>query len=327
MVNFEYVNVTRLDEVPEQLAGTRRQSVILAGGTDLLDRLKERLIRPGRVVNIKDIDALRGIKVGQGLEIGALTTIDEIAAHAAVRKTYRVLAEAAASIATPQLRSMGTLGGNLCQRPRCWYFRGREYHCLKKGGEMCFAVEGLDKYHAIFGGGPCFIVHPSDSAPALLALGASVEIHGPKGHRTVPLDTFFVLPEIRLEAENVLQADEVVAKVMIPEPAAGTRSTYLKAREKQSQDFALSSVAAVLQMQGKRVHKARLVLGGVAPIPWRVPAAEKELAGKTLSDASIGKAAAAAVAGAEPMSQNGYKIILTRNLVRRALLQLQQGSF
>jgi len=325
MVDFEYVNVTRLDEVPALLTGTRQASAILAGGTDLLDRLKERLIRPGRVVNIKNVEGLRGIRAGKGLEIGALTSIEAIAAHPLVREKYPVLAQAAASIATPQLRAMGTLGGNLCQRPRCWYFRGREYHCLKKGGDMCFAAEGLDKYHAIFGGGPCFIVHPSDAAPALLALGASVEIHGNKGRRTLPLQQFFVLPETRLQAENVLEDGELVTKVQVPEPVAGTRSIYLKAREKQSMDFALSSVAAVLQMQGKRVQRARLVLGGVAPIPWRVPAAEKALEGKALNEASIDKAAAAAVAGAEPMSQNGYKIHLTRNLVRRALLQLQQG--
>jgi len=324
MFNFEYLTATALEDLPKLLEGNRDENVLLAGGTDLLDRLKERLIRPKRVVNIKAIAELQGIRNGDGLQIGALTTIAEIAAHADIRKKYPVLAQAAASIATPQLRNMGTIGGNLTQRPRCWYFRGREYRCLKKGGGRCYAVEGLNKYHAIFGGGPCHIVHPSDSAPALIALGASVEVLGASGSKQIPLTDFFVLPKQKLRAETVLEPNQVITQIIIPAPKPGTRSTYLKFREKQSLDFAISSVAAALQVQEGRVQGARIVLGGVAPIPWRVPAAEKELEGKPLGAETIAKAAAAAVANAEPMRENGFKVILTRNLVQRALENLMK---
>lgn len=325
MVEFEYVNATTLEGLPTLLGRKWGENVILAGGTDLLDMLKERLVQPKRVVNIKNIKELHEINNSNGLQIGALTTIAEIETDVQVQKKYPVLAQAAASIATPQLRNMGTLGGNLCQRPRCWYFRGREYLCLKKGGSKCYAFEGLNKYNAIFGGGPSFIVHPSDSAPALLALGASLEVFGPSGREIIPMDEFFELPIDNLLRENVLRPDEVITKIIIPEPSPGTRSIYLKFREKQSLDFAISSVAVVLQMQGNRVQLARIVLGGVAPIPWRVEVAEAELEGKPLSEKTIGKAAAAAVADARPMSQNVYKIQLTRNLVQRALEYLAKG--
>ncbi len=325
MINFEYIDVKSLDGIHDLLSDKYDESIILAGGTDLLDRLKERLVKPGKLINIKNIDELNGIQNGNGLEIGALTTITAIASDSQIAKMCPVLSQAAASIATPQLRNMGTIGGNLCQRPRCWYFRGKEYHCLKKGGEKCFAIEGLNKYHAIMGGGPCYIVHPSDGAPALQALDASIEIIGPQGSKTIKLEEFFQLPETNLERENILQPNEIITKIMIPQPASGTRSTYLKFREKQSLDFAISSVAAVLQVQGNRVNKARIVLGGVAPIPWRVEAAESALAGKSFSDSNIQKAADAAVADAFPMEYNNYKIRLTRNLVRRALSSLMQA--
>ncbi|MBM3279454.1 MAG: xanthine dehydrogenase family protein subunit M [Candidatus Handelsmanbacteria bacterium] len=316
MNDFEYLEPTRLEDLPGLLGKRWGQSAVLAGGTDLLDQLKERLIQPERVVNLKRIEVLRGIKdTGTGLEIGALTTIAQLEKLA----QYPVLAQAASSIATPQLRNMGTLGGNLCQRPRCWYFRGRQYPCLKKGGHKCYAVEGLNKYNAILNGGPSFIVHPSDAAPALCALGASLEIYGPGGRREVPIESFFQLPDENLRRENLLQPDEVLTRVRVPALSPGTRSTYLKFREKQSLDFALSSVAAVLVMDGKKVESARLVLGGVAPIPYRVPRAEAELEGKALSAASIAKAAEVAVEGAQPLGGNDFKVPLTRNLVRRAL--------
>ncbi len=322
MMDFEYIEARSLEELPELLGKQWGKSAVLAGGTDLLDQLKERLIQPERVVNIKKIKELRGITHGEQLEIGALTTIAALEADAGVRREYPVLAQAAASIATPQLRNMGTLGGNLCQRPRCWYFRGREFPCLKKGGHKCYAVEGLNKYHAIFEGGPSFIVHPSDAAPALQALGASLEICGPGGKREVAIADFFQLPDQNLRRENTLQSDEIITRVRLPRPASGTRSTYLKFREKQSLDFAISSVAAVLVLEGKKVQAARLVLGGVAPIPYRVPRAEAELEGKLLSAETIGKAAAAAVEGAQPLSDNEYKVRLTQNLVKRALESL-----
>lgn len=325
MVKFEYFNPKSLKELPDLLSKKQDESIVLAGGTDLLDMLKERLIEPKRVINIKNIKDLHGIKNGSGLELGALTTITEIAADPHIQKKYSVLAQAAESIATPQLRNMGTIGGNLCQRPRCWYYRGRQYPCLKKGGTKCYAAEGWNQYHAIFGGGPSYIVHPSDAAPALQALGALLKVFGPSGSDEIPLEEFFELPIDNLRGENVLQANEIITHISIPEPAAGTRSTFLKFREKQSMDFAISSVAAILQMQGNRVKSADIVLGGVAPIPWRAKDAEAELQGKALSSETIEKAATAAVAGATPMAHNSYKIQLTQNLVRRALQQLAKA--
>ena len=325
MVKFEYFNPKSLKELPELLSKKQDESIVLAGGTDLLDMLKERLIEPKRVINIKNIKDLHGIKNGSGLELGALTTITEIAADPHIQKKYSVLAQAAESIATPQLRNMGTIGGNLCQRPRCWYYRGRQYPCLKKGGAKCYAAEGWNQYHAILGGGPSYIVHPSDAAPALQALGALLKVFGPSGSDEIPLEEFFELPIDNLRGENVLQANEIITHISIPEPAAGTRSTFLKFREKQSMDFAISSVAAILQMQGNRVKSADIVLGGVAPIPWRAKDAEAELQGKALSSETIEKAATAAVAGATPMAHNSYKIQLTQNLVRRALQQLAKA--
>ena len=325
MVKFEYLNPKSLKELPDLLSKKQDESIVLAGGTDLLDMLKERLIEPKRVINIKNIKDLHGIKNGSGLELGALTTISEIAAEPRIQKKYSVLAQAAESIGAPQLRNMGTIGGNLCQRPRCWYYRGRQYPCLKKGGAKCYAAEGWNQYHAIFGGGPSYIVHPSDAAPALQALGASLKVFGPSGSDEIPLEEFFELPIDNLRGENVLQANEIITHISIPEPAAGTRSTFLKFREKQSMDFAISSVAAILQMQGNRVKSADIVLGGVAPIPWRAKDAEAELQGKALSSETIEKAATAAVAGASPMAHNSYKIQLTQNLVRRALQQLAKA--
>lgn len=325
MVNFEYFEATSLEGLPQLLGTNRNENVVMAGGTDLLDLLKERILQPKRVINIKKIQELHGIENGRGLDIGALTILSDIAKHPAIRKSYTVLAQAAGSIANAQLRNMGTIGGNLCQRPRCWYFRGREYVCLKKDGSKCYAAEGINKYHAIFGGSPCFIVHPSDSAPALMALGATLEIYGPNGRRSMPLRDFFQLPEDNLMFENRLAANEIITRIRIPEPEPGTRSLYIKFKEKDSMDFAISSVAAVLQIQGNRVRKADIVLGGVAPIPWRAKAAEAELQGKELSDAVIEKAAAAAVSDAEPLDHNAYKVMLTRNLVKDALLRLRSA--
>lgn len=322
MVNFEYIDAKSLGDVPDLLGKRWGESEILAGGTDLLDRLKERLDTPKRVINIKGLKELHGIQNGDGLKIGTLTTIAELAADERVHKSYPVLAEAAASIATPQLRNMGTVGGNLCQRPRCWYYRGLEYKCLKKGGAKCYAAEGLNKYNAILGGGPSFIVHPSDSAPALIALGAKIELLSADGKEEMPLDEFFELPIDNLRRENVMNPNEILTTITVPKQPNGTRSTYLKFREKQSLDFAISSVATVLQLQGSTVKSARIVLGGVAPIPWRAEAAEAALTGKTLTAANIAAAAKASTDGADPMTQNAYKVMLTQNLVKRALEKL-----
>ncbi|MDX6557410.1 MAG: xanthine dehydrogenase YagS FAD-binding subunit [Blastocatellia bacterium] len=295
----------------------------IAGGQDLLTTMKDYITRPARVVNLKSIRGLDRIADDGkgGLRVGALVTLTQLEEHPVVHRNFPGLAEAAHSIATPQIRNLGTVGGNLCQRPRCWYFRLEEAVCLKKGGSECFAATGENKYNAILGGGPSYIVHPSDLAPMLLALGASVSVVGAAGKRIIPLDKFFTLPaEGNLRRENVLQNDDLITEIHVPASKFAAHSTYLKFKERDSLDFAMASVAAALTLGASNtVTEARLVLGGVAPIPWRVPRAEAALIGKTMSDEVLLNIAKIALEGAKPLEKNAYKIPLTQTLVRRAL--------
>ena len=295
----------------------------LAGGQDLLTTMKDYLTRPVRVVNLKGIRGLDKVEGDgrKGLRVGALVTLAQVEDHPVIRRDFPGLAEAAHSVATQQIRNLGTVGGNLCQRPRCWYYRLEEAVCIKKGGSECFAATGENKYNAILGGGPSWIVHPSDLAPVLLALGASVNVSGADGRRTVALDKFFTLPnEGSIRRENVLKNDEIITEVVVPASPFAARSTYLKFKERESLDFALSSVAAAVELgSDRRVRQARIVLGGVAPVPWRVPKAEEFLKGKALDAEVLAGAARLALEGAEPLSKNAYKIPLTQTLVRRAL--------
>jgi xanthine dehydrogenase YagS FAD-binding subunit len=225
-----------------------------------------------------------------------------------------------------QLRNLGTIGGNLCQRPRCWYFRHPDVICLKKGGDTCFSEKGENKYNAILGGGPSFIVHPSDLATMLTALDATITINGPKGARNVPIEKFFHLPSEDASSENNLGDAEIVTQIQIPSSAFAARSTYVKFKERESLDFAMGAAAAAIELGPDRtVRQARLVLGAVAPIPWRVPKAEAALIGKPLNDASIHAAAEIALEGASPLEKNAYKIPLTKALVRRALYRLMSA--
>ena len=319
--SFAYARPRSVEEAVKHLGepGSR----LHAGGTDLLGCLHDRVFGARKVVSLGRVEALRGIRetAPGGLAIGALTTVAEVAASPLVGERYGGLARAASEVASPQLRNQGTIGGNLCQRPRCWYFRG-QFHCAKKGGAMCYAASGENRYHCIFGGGPCYIVHPSDTAPMLLALGASVVVAGPAGERTVPLDGFFQLPADNLEGENVLEVGEIVTEVRLPPPATGLRSTYRKVRERGAWDFALASVALAVRLDGSRVADARIVLGGVAPVPWRSPAAEAAIRGKRLTVGTVAAAARAAVQGAEPLEQNGYKVALVEGIVEESLLAL-----
>jgi len=240
-----------------------------------------------------------------------------------VRSHWTALAEAAASVASPQIRSCATVGGNLCQRPRCWYYRLEEAKCLKKGGRECFSYGGLNKYNAILGGGPAYIVHPSDLAPALVALSAEIVLRGKGGERRMPLEKFYALPaDGDVTKETVLRDGEIVTEIVVPKPAAGSRSTYVKFKERESYDFALSAVAASITLEGGMVKAARICLGAVAPVPWRAERAEKRLEGRVLDETAAREAAAEALHGAEPLSQNGYKVPLTKTLVERALLAL-----
>jgi xanthine dehydrogenase YagS FAD-binding subunit len=238
-----------------------------------------------------------------------------------ITSKYEVLAEAAASVATPQIRNAGTLAGNVCQRPWCWYFRNG-FPCFKAGGNQCFSITGENQFHAIFGGGPSFIVHPSDTAPALVALDAKFHIVGPNGERTLAAADFFTLPKDNAARENALSEDEVLASVEFPAAQQSTRSVYHKVMDREAWTHAVVSAAIVLDMDRDVCRSARIVLGGVAPVPWRVPDAERLLTGQRVTPELTAKVADAAVAGANPLAKNKYKVPLTRETVRRSVLSL-----
>ena len=327
MKAFEWINPSTVNEAVKMLTVAGRGDIDeaprpIAGGQDLLTTMKDYTSRPSRLVNLKHIRGLNNITLNaRGLTIGALVTLTELEEHAGVRKSFPGLAEAAHSVATPQIRNLGTVGGNLCQRPRCWYFRLEEVICLKKGGSECYAASGENKYNAIIAGGPSYIVHPSDLAPILVALGASVTAVGATGKRVIPLDKFFTLPsEGNIRRENVLKNEEIVTEIFVPASPLAARSTYLKFKERESLDFALAAAAVAVRLApNQTVKDARIVLGGVAPIPWRVPDAEKFLVGKNLKPDVLAEAAKIALAEAKPLEKNAYKVPLTQTLVRRAL--------
>ena len=332
MKAFDLIHPATIKEATRLLAQGGGLDAIrpMGGGQDLLSTMKDYILSPATVVDLKRIPDLNKITVeAKGIHLGALVTITEVEEHPAIRASYPVLAEAAQSIATIQIRNAGTVGGNLCQRPRCWYYRNERIVCLKKGGTKCYAApdSAENKYNAILGGGPSYIVHPSDLAPALLCLNAVLTIAGPGGKtRQMPLTEFFTLPgEGDITHENVLKPGELVTSVFVPASAMAARSTYLKFREKNSLDWALSSVAMAVETDGNIVKSVRVVLGGVAPIPWHARAAEAALIGKPLDDETIRAAALAATEGAEPLAQNGYKVPLTQTMVRRAAAALVAG--
>jgi len=335
MKAFEWASPATINEAVQLLKSAPVTSDMdeaarpIAGGQDLLTTMKDYSTRPSRVVNLKGIRGLDRIQgnTRTGLTIGALVTLTQLEENAVVRASFPGLAEAAHSIATPQIRNLGTVGGNLCQRPRCWYFRLEEVICLKKGGSECYAAKGENKYNAIFGGGPSYIVHPSDLAPMLVALGASVSVVGAEGKRVIQLDKFFTLPaDGNIRRENVLKNDEIITQIQVPASPVAARSTYLKFKERESMDFALASVAAAVQLRAsKSIAQARVVLGGVAPIPWRAPQAEQFLAGKMPSPDVLAEAARLALQGAQPLEKNAYKVPLAQTLVRRALAKAVNG--
>jgi len=315
---FEWTNASSIDDAISQLNG---KAVAKAGGVDLMDRLKEGLDEPSRLVNIRTIPGLDYVKEDSGwLRIGPMVTLATIAEHPVIRKNYRALADAAQEAATPQIRNMATLGGNLLQRPRCWYFRSEQFHCLRKGGDRCYAQDGENEYHAIFDNQLCAIVHPSAAACALTALGAKVEVKGRNGAREIALDDLFVSPESDVTREHVLNAGELLTEIRVPAPSDGTRSAYTKVGQKESFDWPLAEVAVVLEPRGGVVNKASIVMGAAAPTPWRAKEAERALAGKPLDEQSAREAAAAAVKGATPLAQNAYKVPMFEAVVRRTIL-------
>ena len=320
MKPFEYSTPKTLDEALAILRdeeGVR----ILSGGTDLIGEMKRGTISPQRLLSLKSVQGLDSIRQDSHgrVALGSLATLSDIAEHALVRQQYPLLVQSIARTASLQIRNIATLGGNLCQRPRCWYYRHPHFPCFRKHGESCFAVRGQDRYHAIFGGHRCFMVHPSDPASALMALDARVQIARSEGSRTVPLHEFFIGPHERLTQENILTPHEILTEIQLSPSPPDARSIYLKVAERKAIDFALASVALHLAWKGTRVNHARIVLGGVAPVPWRVPHVEEILLDEELSEEKIGPMCEAVLEGARPMRHNANKIPLVKGLLRKAL--------
>ena len=301
---------------------------IAGGGSDLLGMMKDRLLTPDVLVSLKSIKGLDQVKAapGGGVAIGGLITLDTLAKDAVIRRQYPVLAEAAESVATPQIRNAATLAGNICQRPWCWYYRNG-FTCLKNGGTTCYSVVGENEFHAIFGGGPSYIVHPSDTAAARVALGATFHLAGPDGERNVAAADFFTLPTKDAARENVLKDGEMLVSIALPAARAGAHSTYHKVLDREAWTHAVVSAAIVLEMNKDTCVSARVVLGGVAPIPWRLPEVEKMLAGQRITPELAAKAGEAAVAGARPLAKNGYKVPMVRAMVSRTIVDIaDRGS-
>jgi xanthine dehydrogenase YagS FAD-binding subunit len=324
---FDYVSPTSTRQAANLLSSTWGNTEILAGGTDLLALMKVDVVTPKRLVNIKEIADLRGVKSdSSGLRIGSLTTLAEVAEDASVRGKFPAFAEAVHEAASPQIRNMATIGGNLCQRPRCWYFRNGLGLLPKDESGKELVEEGDNRYHAILGNdGPARFVSPSTIVPVLIAYGAKVRLEGPKGKRELPLEKFYVIPKTDLEREHDLQPNEIVTEVVIP-PAAGWKVAHYEIRQKAAFDWPLAVAAVALKMDGSSVQSARIVLGHVAPTPWPSPQAEAALKGQPANEDSAKKAADAALANAKPLSQNAYKVQLARVAVKRAILKAAGGA-
>ena len=328
MKSFDYYKVTTVEQAVNLLTKYQEKAAILAGGSDLLGMMKDRiegpkLKNPQHLIDIKGIKELAYIKEQKtGLKIGAATTLTTIVSSEIVGAKYPLLLQAARQVAVPQIRNVGTLGGNLCQRPRCWYFRGKLFSdCLRKGGGNCYAQDGENQYHAIMGGDICSMVYPSDMAPALIALDARAEIAGPKGTRMVSFEQFYVSPEKQIQRETVLLPQEMLVAVEIPSTSQGRKGVFLKVKERQAFDFAIVSVAVALALKGTTVADARVVFGGLAPFPLKSVKAEAALKGKELKNGAPA-ACAACVEGSRPLSKNNYKIDAARGILEEALSML-----
>jgi len=323
MNNFEYIQPKTLKEASQALGEDWQSSLPFAGGTDLLGLMKDGIESPQKLINLKSLPNMNKIAYspGKGLTIGALVTITGIAEHPVINEKYAVLAQAAREVASLQLRNVGTIGGNIYQRPRCWYFRG-DFHCLRKGGDLCYAVDGRNKFHCVIGGGPCFIVHPSDTAVALTALDAKVTIFSGRKFRTMSIRDFFVLPDQNVMRENIIKPGEILTEIQIPDVSPNTKSGYLKAKERGAWDFAVTSVAAVVQKNGSAFQSGSFALGGVAPIPWFEKEVSAQLNGLNTSENEIHNLSKKALSDAEPLESNAYKVTLAQNLTKKLLLKL-----
>lgn len=330
MIPFEFVTAKSFESAAAFLAGKKPGDVLIkAGGIDVVDRLKEGLDRPNTILNIRSIrdgakDLIR--ETNDGLVIHGLTTLTEINSSEVVRTKYPALAAGTKKPATPQVRNVATIAGCICQKPRCWYYRSADFPCLKKGGDKCFSVEGDNRFHAIMGAGACHIVSASSAGPALLAYDAKLRIGKHEGgkfvERTVTMSEFYRVPPNPQDDENTLEYGEIILDITIPKAAAGKRACYLEIKEKQSFDWALAACAVNLN----DAANPRVVMGAVAPIPWRLPKVEKQLAGQKITDQLIGEVRKAAVADAKPMSKNGYKVTLAAAVLEHALRAAEQGA-
>jgi xanthine dehydrogenase YagS FAD-binding subunit len=323
---FEYASPKSKEQVVALLGRSWTEAEVLAGGTDLLSLMKDDVAAPKRLVNIKGVEELRGLRFdpGTGLRLGALVTLEEVAEHAAVRQHYPGLHTAVREIGGPQIRNLATVGGNLCQRPRCWYYRSG-FGLLAQQGGRSMVVEGDNRYHAILGNqGPAYFVNPSSLAPALIALGATIKAFGPKGAREIPAEKFFRIPAKGDEREYDLKPGEIVTEVRVP-PPSGRSATY-EVREREALDWPLAAASVVLKTSGNAIESARVVLGHVAPVPWPSPEAEAALKGKQPGEAAAEAAGEAAVKNARALSGNAYKIQLARVAVKRAVLEAARGG-
>jgi xanthine dehydrogenase YagS FAD-binding subunit len=320
MKAFAYVDPTNEKDVVAALSPQFEQAMPIGGGQDLLARMKDYVTQPDRLVNVKGALESTVTPSNGGLRIGAALKIVDLAEHPEVARMYPAISAAAIEVGTPQIRNQATVGGNLNQRPRCWYFRNEEFVCLKKGGTTCFSITGENQFHAVLGGGPSFIVHPSSLAVPSLAYNATFRLFGPNGERLVPASEYFTPPTKNVRVENVLASDEILTHVILP-PPGNVKSGHYEVRYKASHDWPIAFATVLVSLSGSRVQSARVVMGAVAPIPWRSHAAEDALVGKTITEATAAAAAEAALKDAHPLRQNAYKIDVAKVAVKRAILR------
>jgi xanthine dehydrogenase YagS FAD-binding subunit len=320
MKPFAYVNPANEKDAVAALSPEYEKALPIGGGQDLIARMKDYITQPDRVVNVKNLDATVKPESG-GLRIGGAMKMVDVAEHPEIKRLYPAVAAAAIEVGTPQIRNQGTVGGNINQRPRCWYFRNEEFVCYKKGGNRCFSPSGENQFHAILGGGPTYIVHPSSLAVPFVAYDATFRLLGPRGERMVKAADYFTMPtRENVERENVLEPNELLTHVILPAPGA-VKTGHYEVRYKAAHDWPIAFATVLLSMNGSTVRGARVVMGAVAPVPWRSNEAEQALAGKTVTPATAVAAAEAALAKAEPLSQNAYKVQVAKTAVERAILQ------
>jgi xanthine dehydrogenase YagS FAD-binding subunit len=323
MKEFKIAQPQSLKQFISLLSEKKDGFYLMAGGTDLLDEIKNKIIDPEVVIDLMSISDRSSITETEDyVSISTLTSVAELAENPIIQKNFAGLYKAALSLATPQLRNVGTVGGNLCQRPRCWYYRDPEVICRKKGGSRCYAFRGRNRYHAIFGGGICYIVYPSDLAPALISLDAQITISGPDGEKTMPLEDFYTLPQQNIRKENVLEENQFLKEIRISVPKNGSKSTYYKFKERGTWDFAVVSAAVNGIISGGSFLEIKIVLGGVAPIPWRLKKAEDFIKGKQLDETVIRQGAKEALKDARPLEENAYKLDLVEAVLTEAVSSL-----